>query len=489
MEMFLAQQLRASDPALEAVYGGLERNLADTLSALRAGGAQVVVSTMGTRLRDFAPLASLHRPGLGEEERRAWEVSFTEGERLEREGRLAEAAKAWRAAERIDDTHAELQYRLGRAALAGGDQPEARRRLTLARDLDTLRFRADSRIDAIIRKVAGEGGSGVRLVDGAGALAEASPGGLPGGELFYEHVHLAPAGNHRLAAALLPAVEAALPAAWAAAPSLAAPLSLEDCEARLAFTGFDRYRVAKEMLGRLRRPPLSGQSDHGAQVEALERERAQGAAESFETSDTSYRAALAARPGDPWLRFGYGVLLDTRDVHLARRGVPDAGRALEQYRLALQAWPQWLEARARLAEGLLRLGRAEEAIAECRQLQAWHPRAGQGWVTLAWAQLRLERLEEVRVSLQRLAAVDRPVAAASGPQLQYRLAWALDRQGRRDEARRTLAEAIEGWRARLAAEPDAPEVLRGLAEALRTSGQVAEADALEARAGALAPAP
>ena len=305
--MFLAQQLRAGDPAMEAVYGGFERNLADAVTAARAGGAQVVVSTMGTRLRDFAPLASLHRPGLGEEQLSGWRARFTEGERLEAEGRFAEAAEAWRGAEAIDAEHAELQYRIGLLALASGDQAGARTRLTRARDLDTLRFRADSRIDAIIRRVAGSAGTGVRLVDGAAALAEASDHGLPGSDLFYEHVHLTPAGNYRLAAALLPAVEGALPAGWRTGAVPRAPPALGTCIERLAFTGFDRYRVAKEVLARLRRPPLSGQSDHGGQVRALEREKEMGAAEPFEVSDATYRSALAARPGDPWLRLNYGI--------------------------------------------------------------------------------------------------------------------------------------------------------------------------------------
>lgn len=489
MEMFLANQLRAGDPALEAVYVGFEQNLADTVAAARAGGAQVVVSTMGTRLRDFAPFASLHRPGLGEEARRTWEASFAEGERLEAEGRPTEAAAAWRAAEAIDAEQAELQYRMGRAALALGDDAGARDRLVRARDLDTLRFRADSRIEAIIRRVAGAGGPGVRLVDGAAALGEASPHGLPGGDLFYEHVHLAPAGNHRLAVALLPAVEAALPAGWRGAAAGQAPPSLQRCEAQLAFTGFDRYRVAKEALARLQRPPFPGQSDHPEQVRALERELALGAVESFEASDAAYRSALAARPADPWLLFGHGVLLDTRDVYLSRRGGRDAGRSLAPYRLALEAWPQALEARVRLAEALLRLGRAEEAIAQCRTLQAWRPRSGQPWVTMAWALLRLERFAEVRAALLRAAVVEPPVAEVARPGLLMGLARALDNGGRHEEARRTLDEAIAVWRGRLAADPRSPELLRGLAEALRVAGQAAEADALEDRARAPAPPP
>jgi tetratricopeptide (TPR) repeat protein len=487
MEMFLGQQLRAGDPAMAAVYGAFERNLADIVAVARRAGAQVVVSTMGTRRRDFAPLASLHRLGLADDQRAAWEARFATGAKLEAAGRPAEALVAFLAAEAIDDEHAELQYRLGRCALALGDDATGRSRLTRARDLDTLRFRADSRIDAIIREVAGAAGPGVQLVDGAAALDQASPHGVAGGDLFYEHVHLTPAGNHQLAAALLPAVEAALPAAWRLGPVPAGPLPLESCLARLAFTGFDRYRVAKEVLRRRTRPPLSGQSDHAEQVRELELEEQRGAAESFETSDATYRAALIARSDDSRLHLDYGILLDTRDVFLSRQGQPDPGRAPEQYRLALESMPQAPEPRIRWAEALLRLGRQDQSIARCRELLTFRPGSGQAWVTIAWAFLGQGKTAEALEALERVAALDPPIAEQARPELLFRLAWVLERSGQRDQALRTLRESVAAWRTRVATEPSAPEPLRGLAQALRALGQVAEAAALEAQATRLAP--
>jgi hypothetical protein len=51
----------------------------------------------------------------------------------------------------------------------------------------------------------------VELVDGEGVFAEGSPHGIPGRELFYEHVHMNPHGNYLLARALFPRVVAHLP--------------------------------------------------------------------------------------------------------------------------------------------------------------------------------------------------------------------------------------------------------------------------------------
>ena len=79
----------------------------------------------------------------------------------------------YEAAARIDDRFAELQFRLGRCLAAEGRSAEARERFVLARDLDALRFRADSRINAIIREVAAEQeAAGVRVVDAEQALAK-----------------------------------------------------------------------------------------------------------------------------------------------------------------------------------------------------------------------------------------------------------------------------------------------------------------------------
>src|SRR5208282_4653179 len=80
---------------------------------------------------------------------------------------------------------------------------EASRQFALACDRDMLRFRADSRINEIIRRAASHREQqGVRLVDAEAALALRSPHGLTGGEFLYEHVHLNFEGNYLVARTL-----------------------------------------------------------------------------------------------------------------------------------------------------------------------------------------------------------------------------------------------------------------------------------------------
>jgi tetratricopeptide (TPR) repeat protein len=392
MEMFLGHQVHADDPTLAAVYGNFQTNLKEMIEAARGSGAGVLVSTVGTRLRDFAPFASAHRAGLRPEELATFEAHLARGAEQESAGRWAEAQREYQAAAAIDGQFAELHYRLGRCALSLGDAAKAREHLVRARDRDTLRFRADSRINQIIRETAAA--SGALLVDGEAALGE-----LPGGELFYEHAHPTPEGNYRIASALFAALE----------PGAAAP-GEESCQRRLALTGFDRYRVAKEVLRRLSRPPFTGQVDHAAQVAALERERDRAATEEFDTSDATYRAALALNDDDPWLHYNHAILLDTRDVFLARRGAKDPTRAIPQYQLVLERLPQFTDARYRLVEALLRAGRFDDAIAQCHELLRFRPRYALAYRAMSQALAAKGRTDEARAAYDRAIALDPSLA-------------------------------------------------------------------------------
>jgi tetratricopeptide (TPR) repeat protein len=388
MELFLEHQVRADDPAMEQVYRGFRENLAQVLAAFRARGTRLVVSTVGTRLRDFAPFASAHRPGLDGPALERWKAAVARGDAAW-EQHPDEALAAYREAEAIDGAVAELQYRIGRTALARGDEAMARERLVRARDLDTLRFRADSRLGQLTAEVARAAGPGVELVDGAAALASASPHGLPGAELFWEHAHLTPEGNEVLARALFPALVRALPGSLgvhgAAAPSH------EQLAARLALTGYNRYLVAKEVLRRLDRPPFTGQLDHALQVAQTERVRDEGAREPFETTEAAYQAALALDPADPWLHWNHAILLDNRDVFLARRGEPDQARAIPEYQRVLEALPRYHDGQIRLAEAYARVGRLDEAEAQCREALRLRPGDAQARATLAYVTSRRAR--------------------------------------------------------------------------------------------------
>ena len=301
MEMFMDNQVRADSPLMAAAYANYEKNLRDTIEVARRGGAKVIVSTVATNVKDCAPFASLHREGLSKDELQSWNDLIQQGSNLEGAGSYAEALKAYSAAAKIDDSHAELEFRIARTYEAMGDFKSAKEHFDRARDLDTLRFRADSRINEINR--AAVQGTGVDLVDAEKVLSDSSRDGIIGSDLVYEHVHMTPEGNYVLARAMFTRIAANLPTA-----SGGDVLSEAECERRLALTRYDRARLNGEMMNRLQKPPFTNQLNHTEQMLHF----AALAAPPDETpNDTAaqYQWAIEQAPEDQMLRLRFGDFL------------------------------------------------------------------------------------------------------------------------------------------------------------------------------------
>ncbi len=303
MELFLDKQVPASSPAMKYVYANFESNLRETIKAGLKAGAKVIVATPATNLRDCAPFASQHRAGLKPEELSAWSAFVQQGDELQMRDASGDALKQYLSAEQIDDQYAELEFRIARSEFALADYQSARQHYIRARDLDTLRFRADSRINEINRAVASSFTTNVTLVDAEKILNEASPAGTLDSTYVYEHVHLTPEGNYLLARTMFLQIERALPGS----PPGSEVLSEADCERFLALTGYDRARLAADMLGRLQKPPFMTQLNHEEQLF-----RWAALAHSDEAPNDSaaqYQWAIAQSPDDRMLRLRYGTFL------------------------------------------------------------------------------------------------------------------------------------------------------------------------------------
>ena len=125
-----------------------------------------------------------------------------QGAAFEIVGDYADALKAYTSASQIDDQFAELQFRMARCYWAMGDYDDAKEHYIRARDLDTLRFRADSRINEIIRQRRNFLGAKCRSFSMHNPyLRQKAITVLLGSELLYDHVHLTPPGNYILALA------------------------------------------------------------------------------------------------------------------------------------------------------------------------------------------------------------------------------------------------------------------------------------------------
>lgn len=314
MQMFLRQQIPADDPRLAAVRRHFRENLLAIAGSASRSGASTLLCTVLINQRDFAPFLSRHRSGLSPDDLARWQAYFAAAEKSERMGDHEGACQSYRAALALDDRYAELSFRLGRLALAENRDDEARGFLGRALDLDTLRFRADSRLNDTIREVGGAGAPGVTLVDLAAGLGGTSPHGVPGDDLLYEHVHLTLRGTYEAASRLFPHIAADLARRGLVSGAAPAPLGYDEIRSRLAFTTYEQGMIAISLLDRFRAPPFSGQSDDGSRIARWERVSSEAKAllagpDARPAMLTIYRHALEETPGDWILARNAGAML------------------------------------------------------------------------------------------------------------------------------------------------------------------------------------
>lgn len=368
LAMFLNHRISAEDPRMQNVYSFFRQNLADICSAGRKVGAAVVLSTVAVNLRDCPPFASDHKKILTDAERSGWEAAYRSGSTLMASGNYAEGLAKLLQAAGIDNQFAELHYQLGTAYRELRQQEAALRHYTLARDLDTLRFRVDSRLNEIIREQAARlKPEGVVLVDGESAFQKT---GIPGEELFYEHVHTTFEGNYLLARIFYDQLVKMLPE-WirrrASGSSDAA--SQQRVGELMAITGWDRYRVAADIFAAMERPPFTTQLDYarrraGRLASLKELETLYASASGLAHARTAYQNALAQDPTN--------LLLHQRLAELfAKTG--ELARAEAEWRTLLDRVPDTVSWRAGLAGALSSQGKLDEALVEYRRALADNP--------------------------------------------------------------------------------------------------------------------
>jgi len=428
LEMFLGKQIAATDRRLQSVYEHFEENLKRIIHVAVKNAGRIIVCTVGSNLKDCPPFASLHRPQLGEEEKEKWEALYEQGIARETAGDYEEAVKHYLAASEIDSRYADLQFRLGRCYWMMAQYEQARERYIQARELDTLRFRADTRINEIIRATAGDKtGQGVYLVDAVKTFEENSPHQVPGEELFYEHVHMTFKGNYLLARALAERVDDILPQRIQRQEANEHLLLTEaQCARRLAYTDWARYNNAYKILNYyIKKPPFTNQLDHEGRVRQMEM-RLKALEDSLTPQvlkDTGvlFQQLIEKDPCDIWLRWRYAELLS---VHLNNESA-----AAEQCRAAQGLLPSSYRSHLLLALSLERLGRWSEAVAHLRTVIQIKPTSAEAYYHLGLACQSQGQMDEAAKHLSRAIRLQ-----PTSPQAYMRSAVLLSGRGRVDEA-------------------------------------------------------
>ena len=204
MEMFLEKQIPVDDDSLPVAIGNFRQNIKEMVEISQNHGVKVMVSTVASNVKDSPPFSSMHRVDLSDRELMIWESLYQQGVSLERQDLFSKAIEIYHKAEKIDAAYAELNFRLANCYYHLGNYTKAKEYYIKARDKDTLRFRPSSAINQVIKQDYERQPieNFTQLVDIEKSFAEASPEGIPGENLFYDHVHLNINGNY-LAASII----------------------------------------------------------------------------------------------------------------------------------------------------------------------------------------------------------------------------------------------------------------------------------------------
>jgi len=313
MEMFLEQKVEADNPQLKQMRVLFAANLSRVIAVLRALDVPVVASSVAVNLQDCAPLGSNDA-----------------GHR---------SVKAFRDAQK---------------AAEQGDFLTAHTLYSEALEFDPLRFRADRAINQIIRSTAEQ--SGATFMDGASIIATASTNGIPGENLFYDHVHLNFEGQFLLAKA------------FASALLERDIATTQDTVAKqIGWSAFSARAALNEMFSRRLRPPFAGQIDK-EEVESRWIERL------IET-ELLYRSGLFGDEGGIINRaIDFRGDRDAELWQMRARLYEESGKfeqASEAFARAVGLWPHHAELKLDAAASLAAAGSDDRAFNLVRREDRW----------------------------------------------------------------------------------------------------------------------
>lgn len=435
LEMFREQAVASGDGRLERVYAHYEANLRDVHAAFRARGIPVLLSTVAVNLKDQPPFISVHGEGFDDGGSAAFDELLVRAEASLAAGEAPAAEMAARAAVVQDGGYAMGHYLLGRALWALGRQAEAAEHFAWALEHDALRSRADAGLNAVVRELGEAGVPGLRVVDAAAALAALSPHGVLGEELFWEHVHFNFTGNYELARVFFAVVvEELVGAGRVPEARLEAPLSEVEVRAQLAYTTWEQQVMRKKIIDRLEAPPFAGLATLAGKVEELNEQHRAGAeilakAENQPAVIELYEQALAWRPDDWVIHENLGGFY---------RVLQRNEEALESYRAAEARVPGAVRLLYSQGEMLMRLGRLEEArliLERVAQVPPVFAKVNFYLATIALREGDPQRAQE----LLEIEVEQHPDNAIAWTQL----AEAYYQTGQSERARQAIAESLE----------------------------------------------
>ena len=467
MQMFIQNRIAPNAPRKEAVYHSFESNLEGILRAGRSAGVPMILSTVAVNLKDCSPFSSLPGTNLSAADQAQFDNICRDAAHTQEQGQFEQAAADFEKAARLDPNWAELQFRWGQCLLNQSNAPAALSHFEQARDDDALPFRADSRLNHIIVETGRRyAGPALGMCDAVSLFATNSPGGIPGEEAFYEHVHLNFRGNYLLARELVADITPMLPARISrqASPSWA---DQDICEQDIGLTDWNRRDVYQEVRRRFRQPPFTGREDNSQKVQVwqarLNELQRQLTATNAESARSIYIRAIGRWPEDFRLHWNYAEFLE------ATRNGEDA---IAEWKKVQALIPQHHLAYYQIGRLLAQAGQPEEARSWLARALSLRPDLSEAWYELGRIQGASGQFETA------LQSFDRARLLVPGePRYHCEIGKALIKLNRPGAAIAELQEAVrfggDYWEAhyllgeQLAFAAQIPEARREFEETLR----------------------
>jgi len=406
-------------------------------------------------LKDCAPFSSMTSRNLSASDQVQFDNLFTNGVQAENHSNFLEAARDFQKAAALDPKVADLQFHWARNLLLLSNYPAAQDHFQLACDYDALPFRADSRINGIIRNEPKKfAGSNLVFLDAAAVLDVGARNQILGQELFYEHVHFNFDGNYRLARAWAEQIGKVLPDSILRNAGTNSWADQSVCEQRLGLTDWNRSLVIESVRQRLLQPPLSDQLNNDERIRKMTHRINQlhsqmdpaAAAKAVE----SFKIVLEQRPDDYSLRENFALFLEA---------IGDSSSAVREWQRIHDLIPQD-------SFTCFQLGRLLDVQGQFAGAEEWlhkavtiRPTVTDAWIELGDALIAQQKFESALMAYK-TARQQRP----GDSQIVFLIGKDLMKLNRQ-------AEAIQAYRDAIKLDPSAWQLHFELGGALDAAGQ------------------
>ena len=146
-----------------------------------------------SNLKDFAPQYSVHMKKLAPDELNKWDTLYEKGKKAQAENKLTDAFNFYNQAYAIDDTFADLSFRLGQIYFRTGEFKKARSFFEEARDNDAVVSRATKETLEFLEELSKA--EKIQLIDTKKVLAPEVVSGILGEPIIEDNVHLSLKGH------------------------------------------------------------------------------------------------------------------------------------------------------------------------------------------------------------------------------------------------------------------------------------------------------